>query len=187
MQTKDRLERVQGPRISLSPLSEDEIPAVAASIAGDPTAAPWWGADAAEVESDLRFADYERWAIEYDDERVGVLVFEDSRDKSYPFVSYDISLWGSGLGQGLGAEALRVASRWLARTRGHHHFLIDPAVENERAIRAYKQAGFREVGTLRRYERRDDGTFRDGLLMDLLAEEIPDEPGDKRGPGSPVY
>jgi len=32
--------------------------------------------------------------------------------------------------------------------------------------------GFRPVGVMRRYERGADGTFHDGLLMDLLAEEL---------------
>ncbi len=49
---------------------------------------------------------------------------------------------------------------------------IDPALANERAIRAYAAVGFRRVGILRRYERGPDGVWEDGLLMDLLAEEL---------------
>ena len=41
-----------------------------------------------------------------------------------------------------------------------------------RAIRAYGKVGFRPVGAMRRYERGPDGTFHDGLLMDLLADEL---------------
>jgi aminoglycoside 6'-N-acetyltransferase len=32
--------------------------------------------------------------------------------------------------------------------------------------------GFRRVGVLRRYERDPGGGWRDGLLLDLLAEEL---------------
>jgi RimJ/RimL family protein N-acetyltransferase len=45
------------------------------------------------------------------------------------------------------------------------------AAGNARAIRAYAAVGFRPVGVLRAYERGADGTWHDGLLMDLLAGE----------------
>jgi len=41
-----------------------------------------------------------------------------------------------------------------------------------RAIASYRKIGFREVGVMRRYERANDGTWRDSLLMDLLADEL---------------
>ena len=53
--------------------------------------------------------------------------------------------------------------------RGHHRLTIDPAAANERAIGAYASLGFKPVGIMRRYERGRDGSFHDGLLMDLLA------------------
>jgi aminoglycoside 6'-N-acetyltransferase len=49
---------------------------------------------------------------------------------------------------------------------------IDPSAANEGAIRAYERVGFRRVGIQRSYERGPDGTFHDGLLMDLLADEL---------------
>jgi aminoglycoside 6'-N-acetyltransferase len=50
--------------------------------------------------------------------------------------------------------------------------VIDPAVENEQAIRCYEHVGFRRVGVMRRYERGADGMWHDNLLLDLLADEI---------------
>jgi len=47
-------------------------------------------------------------------------------------------------------------------------------VDNTVAIACYAKAGFRPVGVMRRYERGIDGTWHDGLLMDLLAEELLD-------------
>jgi aminoglycoside 6'-N-acetyltransferase len=55
---------------------------------------------------------------------------------------------------------------------GHHRLTIDPAAANRNAIRAYESVGFKPVGLMRKYERGRDGTWHDGLLMDLLAEEF---------------
>jgi aminoglycoside 6'-N-acetyltransferase len=49
---------------------------------------------------------------------------------------------------------------------------IDPAADNQPAIRCYTKVGFRPVGVLRRSERGTDGTWHDALLMDLLAPEL---------------
>jgi aminoglycoside 6'-N-acetyltransferase len=50
--------------------------------------------------------------------------------------------------------------------------VIDPAADNAAAIRAYEKVGFRPVGVMRKYWRAPDGEWRDGLLLDLLAEEL---------------
>ena len=63
-------------------------------------------------------------------------------------------------------------ARYLIQERGHHRLTIDPAVDNAAAIRAYEKVGFRAVGVMRSYERGPDGTFHDGLLMELLAGEL---------------
>ena len=75
-------------------------------------------------------------------------------------------------GLGLGPDAIRAAVRWLVDERGHHRITIDPAADNVAAIRAYERVGFRPVGVMRRYERGADGTWHDGLLMELLADEL---------------
>jgi aminoglycoside 6'-N-acetyltransferase len=75
-------------------------------------------------------------------------------------------------GRGLGTDAVRTLARYLLEVRGHHRLTIDPAADNARAIRTYEKVGFRAVGVMRRYERGKDGTFHDGLLMDLLAGEL---------------
>jgi aminoglycoside 6'-N-acetyltransferase len=50
--------------------------------------------------------------------------------------------------------------------------VIDPAADNEPAIRCYAAVGFRPVG-VSWYERDADGVgWHGGLLMDLLAEEL---------------
>jgi aminoglycoside 6'-N-acetyltransferase len=89
----------------------------------------------------------------------------------YRHASLDIALAGAHQGRGIGREAMRLAIEHMIEVRGHHRFTLDPAVANEHAIRAYTAIGFRPVGVMRRYERGVDGGWRDGLLMDLLADE----------------
>jgi len=51
--------------------------------------------------------------------------------------------------------------------------VIDPAADNEAAIRCYPAVGFRPAGVMRRFERDVDGAgWHDGLLIDLLADEL---------------
>lgn len=67
---------------------------------------------------------------------------------------------------------MRTLARYLVEEVGHHRLTIDPAADNAAAIRCYSKVGFRPVGVLRKYERGVDGDWHDGLLMDLLAEEL---------------
>jgi len=76
----------------------------------------------------------------------------------------------------------RAASGWLlVANKGEQTMgIIDPAASNEPAIRCYAKVGFRPVGVMRQYERGPDGTFHDGLLMDLLRDELPPSPRKRR-------
>jgi aminoglycoside 6'-N-acetyltransferase len=68
---------------------------------------------------------------------------------------------------------VRTLARHLLGDRGHHRLTIDPAADNEPAIRCYAAVGFRPVGIMRQYERDADGAgWHDNLLMDLLADEL---------------
>jgi aminoglycoside 6'-N-acetyltransferase len=84
----------------------------------------------------------------------------------------DIYLDPAVRGHGLGPDALRTLARHLIDERGHHRIEIDPAADNAAAIHAYEKVGFKPVGTLRQSERGLDGTWHDGLMMDLLADEL---------------
>jgi RimJ/RimL family protein N-acetyltransferase len=103
----------------------------------------------------------------------GLIQYGEENTPRYRHASIDIFLDPLVHGQGLGREAVRTLALYLVRERGHHRLVIDPAADNEQAIRSYAAVGFRPVGLMRRYER-DPGSERwhDGLLMDLLAEEL---------------
>jgi len=49
---------------------------------------------------------------------------------------------------------------------------IDPATAKAKAIRAYASLGCRPGGIVRQYEQGADGTWHDGLMMDMLAGEL---------------
>jgi len=66
----------------------------------------------------------------------------------------------------------RVLYKTIANERGHHRITIDPAAHNTAAILCYTKVGFKPIGITRQSERGPDGTWHDGLLMDLLAEDL---------------
>jgi aminoglycoside 6'-N-acetyltransferase len=160
-------------RLTLTPLTEAYLDRLVA-VMWDPSVLRWWGTVASPeaLREDLRHDGGSAFAIEVDGAAVGWLGVVEEDEPDYRHAALDIGLGPAAQDRGLGSEALRTAIRWLADVRGHHRFTIDPAVANERAIRAYAAVGFKPVGVLRRYERGPDGTWEDGLLMDLLLEEL---------------
>jgi aminoglycoside 6'-N-acetyltransferase len=162
---------IEGERVTLRPITEADLEPLAAIIR-EPGVADWWGeSDEPERLRENLLMDGAAWAIETGGELVGWLGFTEETEPEYRSVGLDISLAGRFQGQGLGPDALRTAIRWFAGERGHHRFTIDPNAANERAIKAYAAVGFKSVGIMRRCEL-VDGEWTDGLLMDLLIEEL---------------
>jgi aminoglycoside 6'-N-acetyltransferase len=165
---------LDGRRIHLRPAQSDDA-ATFAAILRDPTVHPWWQAADPDADArDLAERDDEIavWAIEDDGVVVGIIQAHEETDPRYRHGGIDIVLSAAGQDHGLGSDAVRAVARWLIDERGHHRLTIDPAASNTRAIRAYERVGFRPVGTMRNYEGDLDGTWHDGLLMDLLADEL---------------
>jgi aminoglycoside 6'-N-acetyltransferase len=156
-------------RVTLRPLTETDARALA-PVLDDPSVRDWWG-DVDNPVDDLR-NDGEALAIEVDGTLAGWLGYAEENEPGYRHASLDIVLRPEFQDRGLGSAALRLAAAWLIDERGHHRITIDPAATNARAIRAYEAVGFRPVGVMRSYERGSDGTWHDGLLMDLLADEL---------------
>ena len=79
----------------------------------------------------------------------------------------DPELWSGGIG----SMALRLLCRYLFEHEGAELLLIDPRVENPRAIRAYEKVGLRKVKVL---EGRDfhEGRAHDSWLMEMRAGEL---------------
>jgi len=128
----------------------------------------------AAVEEDLATDGVVGYAIELDDRVVGWIQWGEEDDPDYRHANVDIYVDPAVHGRGVGTDAVRTLARHLIVDRGHHRLVIDPAADNAAAIRCYGKVGFRPVGVMRRYERSADGTWHDGLLMDLLAEDLAD-------------
>ncbi|MEU8827475.1 GNAT family protein [Streptomyces sp. NPDC048636] len=142
-------------------------------LLGHPEVARWWGeADQEAVEACDPPEDVHSYAIEYAGAVVGLLQSCEETTPEYRSAGLDIAVHAEWHGRGIGGDALHTLARHLIEVAGHHRLTIDPAVDNEGAIRLYRRLGFRPVGIMRQYERRPDGTLRDGLLMDLLAGEL---------------
>jgi aminoglycoside 6'-N-acetyltransferase len=162
---------IHGERVTLRPIDEADLEPLA-EVIREPGVARWWGeSDEPDRLRDNLLMDGDAWAIEADGDLVGWLGFTEETEPEYRSVGLDISLTERVQGRGLGPDALRAAIRWFADERGHHRFTIDPNAANERAIKAYSAVGFKPVGITRRSEL-IDGEWTDGLLMDLLIEEL---------------
>jgi aminoglycoside 6'-N-acetyltransferase len=164
---------LKGERVLLRPLTLDDVPALH-EIQAQPGVARWWGEP---TEEDLREkADGTEgvvaFAIELDGDLIGLIQYHEEEDPMYRHAGIDLFLSEQAEGQGLGTDAVRTLARYLIRERGHHRITIDPAADNTAAIRAYEKVGFRPVGVMRQYERLPGGDWHDGLLMDLLGDEI---------------
>jgi aminoglycoside 6'-N-acetyltransferase len=138
--------------------------------------ARWQAADPAADARSLAGEDDEVavWAIEAGGRVVGIIQAAEETDPRYRHAGIDIVLEAAAQGRGIGSDAVRAVARWLIRARGHHRLTIDPAADNGAAIAAYAKVGFRPVGLMRRYEGDLDGSWHDGLLMDLLADQLID-------------
>ena len=165
---------LRGPRLVVRSLREPDV-ARLAEIAAEPEIWQRWG----EVsEADLRAKlagdrDVTALVVELDGEIAGLIQYHEETDPDYRHAGVDMFLAEGARGHGYGREALLLVAEHLFEQRGHHRLTIDPAADNEPAIRCYAGAGFRTVGVMRRYERGRDGSFHDGLLMELVR---PDQP-----------
>ena len=167
---------LRGKRVVLRPAVDADASALA-EILATPEVARWWPAfDLARVAAELtgRDEDVEVYAILVDGRVVGAIQSHEESDPEFRHAGIDVFLDPAHHGEGLGPDAIRTLARYLISERGHHRLTIDPAAANEQAIRAYAKVGFRTVGVLRRYQHYPDGTWQDGLLMELLAEELRD-------------
>lgn len=172
MSDEEQSGRLTGRLAVLVPLQADHVPELRRILLtpevrsrwGDEAASPLWPWD---DPSSTRFAVLLEGAVR------GMVQYEEENEPSYRHASIDIFLDPAVHGCGVGRDAVATLARHLVRDRGHHRLVIDPAADNEAAIRCYSAVGFRPVGRMRGYERDVDGIgWHDGLLMDLLADEL---------------
>jgi aminoglycoside 6'-N-acetyltransferase len=128
--------RVTGQLTSLRPATAGDVERLAAWHA-DPDVARFWDDETftvAEMEARLRRADVEPWIVEADGEPVGYLQVHET--------GVDMFLVPGARGRGLGPDAARAMVRHLIDDRGWSRVTVDPYTWNERAVRAWRAAGF---------------------------------------------
>ncbi|MGH3453671.1 MAG: GNAT family N-acetyltransferase [Nocardioidaceae bacterium] len=163
-----------GDPVILRPATSADVPDLARIRSTPEVRRRWRGDDdlVAEVDRDLDDPELQTYAIVLDDRIVGAIQWSAETEPDYRHAQIDIYLDPSVHGEGIGSDAVRTLARHLVDDHGHHRIVIDPAADNTAAIRCYEKVGFRPVGIMRRYERDADGSWHDGLLMDLLADEL---------------
>lgn len=123
--------------------------------------------DFAEVDDDVT-----AYVILLDDDIVGWIQWGSEEEPDYRHAHMDIYVDPAVHGRGVGTDAVRTLARHLFVDHGYHRLEIDPAADNAPAVRCYTKVGFKPVGITRQSERGSDGTWHDGLLMDMLAAEL---------------
>jgi aminoglycoside 6'-N-acetyltransferase len=174
MATDTEFQLLRGDIVELHRIVEHDIDALLELWASDATVRerwPTWSREDLADEVDPS-SPQGGWWIRIAGEVVGYIQHYQELDPEYLHAGMDIFLVERAQGRGAGTDAIRTLARHLVRDLGHHRLVIDPAADNERAIRCYAKVGFRPIGIMREYERGPDGSFHDGLLMDLLAREL---------------
>jgi aminoglycoside 6'-N-acetyltransferase len=165
---------LQGAKVTLRPPTPEDV-AELARIRDTEQVHRWWrGGDdmVAAVEEDLAQPGVDTFVIEHENRVAGAIQWQAETEPDYLHASIDIYLDPDVHRRGLGSDAIRALARHLINDLGHHRLVIDPAADNIAAIRCYTKVGFKPVGVMRSYERGLDGTWHDGLLMDLLADDL---------------
>ena len=103
-----------------------------------------------------------------DDIEIGTIGY-DLLDKGKNRVVLDIWMKAEQYcGHGYGSDALNTLSTFLCDNYGITSFLISPSARNERAVAAYKKAGFKYVKTMDRNEQKKEfglSEYDDNKLM----------------------
>ena len=167
---------ITGDRIRIRDLVPEDLDLIVETLAA-PSVSCWWpDYDRERVWREMFSPDAdddEEWlAIEVDGRTVGLIGWYEEDEFEYRHAGMDLTLHPDFHDQGFGTDAVRTLARWLIEERGHHRLIIDPDVANARAVRCYEKVGFKPVGVMRQYQSLRDGSKRDGLLMDMLADEL---------------
>ena len=163
---------LSGARVTLVPVTSAHVPELRRILATDEVRFRWRD-EAASPDWPFDDGSAIRFAILVQDGVVGMIQYGEETEPEYRHASIDIFVDPSVHGRGIGRDAVGALARHLIADRGHHRLVIDPAADNEAAIRCYAAVGFRPVGRMRRYEKDAVGEgWHDGLLMDLLADEL---------------
>jgi len=165
---------LRGPRVTIRPGDPDDVGRLRAILA-EQSVRRWWGdpEPAERITAKLRGdGSSVLLVVEVDGQIAGGIQYHEEHDPMYRHAGIDIYLGSRHQGHGSGPEAIDLLARFLFERRGHHRITVDPAAANDHAIRCYQKVGFRPVGVMRQYERGGDGRYHDGLLMEMIRDDM---------------
>lgn len=150
----------------------------------DVTLAPLTGDPARPIPFEVIEADYDRYAKEEQPTSARFVIYE--RASLRPIGTTGLGQinhlhrtaeFGIGIGEsdcwgkGYGTEATRLVLDYAFNALGLHNVFLRVYAYNERAIRAYRRAGFQEIGR-RREAHRQGGRAFDEVHMDCLSTDF---------------
>jgi aminoglycoside 6'-N-acetyltransferase len=137
--------RVSGRLAVVREATEDDADLLVAWHA-DPDVARFWDDETFtrdEMLERLRRRDVDPFVVEADGEPVGYLqAWHEGDDREG---GIDMFLIPEARGRGFGPDAARALVGHLLSERGWRRVTVDPYLWNERAVRAWRRAGFRDV------------------------------------------
>jgi RimJ/RimL family protein N-acetyltransferase len=182
--SRDPVLSVVGERVALGPLHRGLLPLLwrwendvgLAALTGDPARpltpeaieADYERYAKAERPDAARFAIYERATLRPIGTAGLIRIDHLHRTAEFGIGIGEADCWGKGYG----TEATRLVLDYAFTALGLHNVALRVFAFNERAIRAYRRAGFKEIGRRREAHRLGERAF-DELLMDCLATEFP--------------
>jgi aminoglycoside 6'-N-acetyltransferase len=114
----------------------------------DPDVARYWDHETFtrdEMLDRLSRPDVDPYIVQEGDTPVGYLQAWFDVDDAADEGGLDMFLIPAARGRGLGPDAARTLARWLLSEGGRRRITVDPYISNERAIRAWENAGFRAL------------------------------------------
>ena len=135
---------IRGETTLVRPADDDDVDLLVAWH-DDPEVSRYWDDERFtrdEMVVRLHRPDVEAYIVEADGEPVGYLQVWWEDDAG----GIDMFLVPGARGRGLGPDAARAVARHLRGGRGWRRVTVDPYLSNEAAIRAWRRAGFRDVG-----------------------------------------
>ena len=172
---------IEGDKVALGPHRRDLLPLyqrwindfeVTRTLGVDMRPMTWeaeeaWYDRASRGERDVLFTIYERATMRAIGNTGLHEIDHHHRTATFGILIGEKDCWGKGYG----TETARLMLDYAFTALSLHNILLTVASYNERGIRAYLRAGFREIGR-RRESRRMGGQASDTIYMDCLATEF---------------
>jgi diamine N-acetyltransferase len=173
---------IVGEKIALGPLRREVMDELDIQWGNDFAVTVTHGKPPSPVTAEMAAARYERilhaepelWFLIYERATwrpIGLTHFS-QMNRLYQTAEFNLTIGAKDCwGQGYGTETTRLMLQYAFATLGFNMIWLRVLSINERGIRAYTRAGFREAGRLREAHRIGQQTY-DVVYMDCLAREF---------------